>query len=271
MRHTGIRLFDRVREYAGGLRIGRTPHSLAVPYALDALDPDETRRFERHLETCPRCTDEVRALAADTVRLARAASVPAPPDLRERILTAVRATEQEAPEPVPDAGARNARGTPARARVLVALTASAAALALVAAGFLAFALVRTDDRLDEERAMAREIAHVLAAPDARAADARGVRGCGLGVVASRSLRQAVVTATGLEGPPGGRAHQLWELRAGAAPRSLGLLDGETPVVADDLGARAGSLAVTVEPARGSGRPTTAPVVQLTLESVGFGE
>ncbi|MEV0499305.1 zf-HC2 domain-containing protein, partial [Streptomyces spectabilis] len=41
-------------------------HSLAVPYALDALDPDETRRFEKHLATCARCTDEVRALAADT-------------------------------------------------------------------------------------------------------------------------------------------------------------------------------------------------------------
>ncbi|GGS01511.1 hypothetical protein GCM10010252_45160 [Streptomyces aureoverticillatus] len=283
MRHTGAGLFARIRQYAGGLRIVRTPHSLAVPYALDALDPDETRRFERHLETCPRCTDEVRALAADTVRLASAASVPAPPDLRERILTAVRATEQEAPEPEPEPGAdssaRGGRDAPSRARtrrragarVLVALAASATALALVAAGILAFALIRADDRLDEERASAREIAHVLAAPDARAADARDARGRGLGVVASRSLRQAVVTASGLGAPSGGRAHQLWEVRAGAPPRSLGLLDGETPVVADDLDARATSLAVTVEPAGGSGRPTTPPVVQLTLESVGFGE
>ncbi|MER5304562.1 anti-sigma factor [Streptomyces lasiicapitis] len=282
MRDTGTGLLGRIRQAAlelrFGLRVGRPPHSLAVPYALDALDPHETRRFERHLETCARCTDEVRALAADTLRLARAASVPAPPDLRERILTAVRATEQEVPEPVADPGARERRTAPARrGRLLgvpavpVALAASAAVLALIAAGILAFALVRTDDRLDEEQAAAREIAHVLAAPDARSADARDARGRGLGVVASRSRQQAVVTPSGLGGPPDGRAHQLWVMRAGAAPRSLGLLDGETPVVADDLSARAKSLAVTVEPEGGSERPTTSPIVQLTLESVGFGE
>lgn len=271
MRSTGTGPLGRIRTHLGGLRIGPAVHSLAVPYALDALDPRETRRFERHLEGCPRCTDEVRALAADTVRLARAASVPAPPDLRDRILTAVRATEQEAPEPVPvvrDRGSAPVRG---RAPVLVALAASAAVLALVAVGLLTFALGRADDRLDDERAAAREIAHVLAAPDARAADARDARGRGLGVVASRARGQAVVTPSRLGSPPDGRTHQLWVMRAGAAPRSLGLLDGETPVVADDLNEGASSLAVTVEPDGGSVRPTTTPVVQLALESVGFGE
>ncbi|WP_078964772.1 anti-sigma factor [Streptomyces aureocirculatus] len=281
----GAGLFGRIRQHAGGLRVGRSPHSLAVPYALHALDPPETRRFETHLERCPRCTDEVRALAADTVRLARAAAVPAPPDLRERILAAVRAMEQEAPHPRPQSdappdpqsapvpGVRGGRSAPVRvcAPVLAALAASAAALALVAAGLLAFALVRADARLDEEKAAAREIAHVLAAPDARAAQARDARGRGLGVVASRERRQAVVTAAGLGGPPEGRAHQLWVTRAGAPPRSLGLLDGETPVVAHGLRTSAESLAVTVEPAGGSSRPTSSPVVQLTLKSVGFGE
>ncbi|MFF3149354.1 zf-HC2 domain-containing protein, partial [Streptomyces sp. NPDC057927] len=32
----------------------RDLHSLAAPYALDALEPDERRRFERHLQGCPR-------------------------------------------------------------------------------------------------------------------------------------------------------------------------------------------------------------------------
>ncbi|GHC79292.1 anti-sigma factor [Streptomyces flavofungini] len=271
MRQTGTGPLGRIRLYVGGLRIGRTVHSLAVPYALDALDPQETRRFERHLEGCPRCTDEVRALAADTVRLAHAASVPAPPDLRDRILTAVRATEQEAPEPVPVVRERG--GAPARGRapVLVALAASAAVLALVAVGVLVLALGRADDRLGEERAATREIAHVLAAPDARAAATRDADGRGLGVVASRARGQAVVAPSRLGSPPDGRDHQLWVMRAGAAPRSLGLLDGETPVVTDDLNGKASSLAVTVEPDGGSVRPTTAPVVQLTLKSVGFGE
>ncbi|MGA4842919.1 anti-sigma factor [Streptomyces sp. G45] len=252
------------------LGLGHSLHSLAVPYALDALDPDEMRRYERHLARCARCADEVRALAADTVRLARAASVPAPPDLRERILTAVRTTAQEPPPEGPPPDPVRARPA-ARAPVLVALAASAAVLALLAAGLLAFALVRADDRLDDERAAAREIAHVLAAPDARASTQRDARGRGLTVVASRAERRAVVSATGLGRPPQGRVHQLWVMRAGAAPRSLGLLDGESPVLAADLTARATSLAVTVEPGGGSVRPTTKPVVQLALESLGFGE
>ncbi|MFH8992087.1 hypothetical protein [Streptomyces sp. NPDC017940] len=41
-------------------------------------------------------------------------------------------------------------------------------LALVATALLAFALVRADGRLDEEKAAGREIAHVLTAPDTRA-------------------------------------------------------------------------------------------------------
>ncbi|MCI3901578.1 anti-sigma factor [Streptomyces spectabilis] len=250
-------------------------HSLAVPYALDALDPDETRRFEKHLATCARCTDEVRALAADTVRLARAASVPAPEDLRERILAAVRTTAQEPVErrPVPGPGPEPPLAPPRRApgRALLALAASAAVLALVAVGFLALALARTDGELSDERAAAREIAHVLAAPDARASTGRDARGRGIAVVASRAERRAVVSVTGLGRPPDGRAHQLWVMRAGSAPRSLGLLDGETPVVAKDLSTRARSLAVTMEPDGGSTQPTSEPLAQLALESVGFGE
>ncbi|MFI8932834.1 anti-sigma factor domain-containing protein [Streptomyces sp. NPDC053474] len=263
---------SRLRRYAGGLWPGgplRSLHSLAVPYALDALDPDETRRFEEHLAACDRCTREVRALAADTVRLARAASVPAPEDLRERILAAVRTTAQEpagrdaAPLVVPE---RRVRG-----RAPLALAVSGVVLALVAVGLLALALVRTDGELSDERAAAREIAHVLAAPDARASTGRDARGRGIGVVASHAERRAVVSVRGLGRPPDGRAHQLWVMRAGAAPRSLGLLDGETPVVAKDLSTRAKSLAVTIEPDGGSARPTSRPLVQLTLESVGFGE
>lgn len=38
-------------------------HEWAGAYALGALDPDDRRRFERHLADCPRCATEIRALA----------------------------------------------------------------------------------------------------------------------------------------------------------------------------------------------------------------
>lgn len=71
--------------------------------------------------------------------------------------------------------------------------------------------------------------------------------------------------------PSGRVHQLWLMLPDVQPRSLGLFDGDTPLVATGLDKTATSLAVTVEPDGGSPQPTTQPVVQLALKSVGFGE
>ena len=80
-------------------------HSLAAPYALDALEPGERRRFEKHLAGCGRCTAEVRELSEDAVRLAWSTAAPAPAALRERVLAAVRTTPQD-PRPGPRAAAR---------------------------------------------------------------------------------------------------------------------------------------------------------------------
>ncbi|UQT61805.1 anti-sigma factor [Streptomyces durmitorensis] len=250
---------------------------MAVPYALDALDPRELRRFERHLTRCAPCRTEAREMGEGAVRLAGAAAAPAPPALRERVLAAVRTTEQEPPPRAPVTPS-----APPRARALLvpsgvpvgaftSLAALALVLALAASVILAVQLVRSDGRIDRERADAREIAHVLAAPDARASAERDAWGRGINVVASESRRRAVVTVTGLGAPPRGRVHQLWVMRPASAPRSLGLLDGETPVIAAGLSASGASLAVTIEPDGGSERPTSAPLVQLALESVGFGE
>ncbi|MEW2163112.1 anti-sigma factor [Streptomyces sp. NPDC007084] len=266
--------------------LGRDLHSLAAPYALDALEPDERRRFERHLTRCERCADEVRALTEDAVRLAWSTAAPPPAALRERVLHAVRTTPQE-PAPrdrtahartahVRTAHARTA-GPPARARsprfrpLLAPLATATAAAALVVASLFAVQAAQTRDSLDRERAQAREIAHVLAAPDARATGERDARGRGIAVVASASERRAVVTPSGLGTPPGGRVHQLWLMRPDGKPRSLGLFDGDTPLIADGLNPDATSLAVTVEPHGGSIQPTTQPVLQLALETVGFGE
>jgi anti-sigma-K factor RskA len=268
-------------------------HSLAAPYALDALDPGERRRFEKHLRDCDRCAAEVRDLSEDALRLAWSTAAPAPAVLRERVLAAVRTTPQEqAPAPARErAGAGGPAGrapqlpphvwgtqpppgrtrTPRARPLFVPLATATAAAALVVASLFAVQADRTRDRLDAERDRAREIAHVLAAPDARAATGRDAQGRSIGVIASVSERRAVVTLSGYGTPPGGRVHQLWLMRPHAQPRSLGLFAGDTPLVAKGLEKSATSLAVTVEPDGGSAQPTSQPVVQLTLKTVGFGE
>jgi anti-sigma-K factor RskA len=234
----------------------RDLHSLAAPYALDALEPDERRRFERHLQGCLRCEAEVRELSEDAVRLAWSTTAPAPAALRERVLTAVRTTPQEAPDPSHPAHPSQAlpngvpRGRaahgPARDRtprfrsLLAPLSTATAAAALVVASLFAVQATQTQGR-------------------------------GIGVVASASERRAVVTLSGLATPSGGRVHQLWLMRPNVQPRSLGLFEGDTPLIADGLSTNATSLAVTVEPQGGSTQPTTSPVAQLALKSVGFGE
>ncbi|MFG3162002.1 anti-sigma factor domain-containing protein [Streptomyces sp. NPDC048232] len=257
-------------------------HSLAAPYALDALEGAERVRFERHLERCERCAAEVRALSEDAVRLAWSTAAPAPAALRERVLAAVRTTPQEhaagrgpalrLPAHVWEGGRTPERSRAVRPRpLLVPFATVTAAAALVVASLFAVQADRTRDELDTARDRAREIAHVLAAPDARATRDTDDRGRGLAVVASAAEGRAVVTLSGYGEPSGDRVHQLWLMRPGAGPRSLGLLDGDTPLIASGLNRSATSLAVTVEPGGGSARPTSSPIVQLTLESVGFGE
>ncbi|MFD8739144.1 anti-sigma factor domain-containing protein [Streptomyces sp. NPDC059618] len=255
--------------------LGRDLHSLAAPYALDALESEEKRRFERHLKGCDRCAEEVRALTEDAVRLAWSTAAAPPAALRERVLAAVRTTPQEpAARDLPRARTfqQPARAREPRFRPLFApLATTTAAAALVVAALFAVQATQARDDLNQERAQAREIAHVLAAPDARATGERDARGRGIGVVASASQRSAVVTLSGLGTPSGGRVHQLWLMRPKEKPRSLGLFTGDTPLVADGLDQNATSLAVTIEPHGGSEQPTTSPVVQLALETVGFGE
>ncbi|MFF8476542.1 anti-sigma factor domain-containing protein [Streptomyces sp. NPDC015414] len=257
-------------------------HSLAAPYALDALEPGERRRFEKHLGRCDRCAAETRALSEDAVRLAWSTAAPAPAALRDRVLAAVRATPQERPparERAPQLPPHvwGGQPPPARARtprtrpLLAPFATATAAAALVVASLFAVQANRTQDRLDAEQVRAREIAHVLAAPDARATASTDARGRGIGVIASASEGRAVVTLSGYGTPSGGRVHQLWLMRPRALPRSLGLLAGDTPLVAKGLGRSSTSLAVTVEPGGGSTQPTGQPVAQLTLKAVGFGE
>jgi anti-sigma-K factor RskA len=66
-------------------------HDLAAAYALDALDPEDRWTYERHLDTCDRCREEVSALREGASQLAYSGEGPEPrPELRDRILRAAR-------------------------------------------------------------------------------------------------------------------------------------------------------------------------------------
>ena len=68
------------------------PHDLTATYALDALSPDETEAYERHLGQCEACREQLAELNESAAALAFGAVAPAPPArLRASILDAAAA------------------------------------------------------------------------------------------------------------------------------------------------------------------------------------
>jgi anti-sigma-K factor RskA len=106
---------------------GAEIHDLAAAYAVNALDPEDRWTYERHLDSCERCTEEVAALREGATELAYATEGPAPsPDLRERILAAARAERPTAATKRPP----RRRLFPSTAAVAAPPTVAAVALGL---------------------------------------------------------------------------------------------------------------------------------------------
>lgn len=255
--------------------------ALAPGYVLGILDLEERRLFEPHLEECPECAAEVRALLGAVDALARSVPQQAPPaDLRQRVMASVLAAESS-PGGQSSAGQSSAPANPwANRRVW--LPAAASVLIALGAGIYGSHLhveVRLAALSERAEATDREIAAALrAAVDARSAmeiitapnvvqfDLQGQ-----GDAAGRALwsRQhgMVFAGTNLPAPPAGQCYQVWILTAGTTisagilPESgSGLAVFETP---PDLPQPA-SVAVTLEPLGGATAPTGARVLAASV-------
>ncbi len=257
------------------VKLGRHDlHGLSGAYALDALTGLELDQFEHHLRRCPPCENEVRGFRETATRLALAVAASPTPALRERVLTAAAVTRQLPPEVSQAPPARQRRGQvrparlrPARGPWLPRLAAAVTAAAVVAAVALGIIQSSTQHRLDQAQAASRAVAAVLAAPDARLTMHRTTAGGVATVVASRSRHALIISTAGLPALHGGKVYELWFL-SGQTARRAGLLPapaaGRTaPLLASGLAA-GDAVALTVEPAGGTSRPTTKPIVVVPL-------
>jgi len=254
-------------------RSRRDLHTLAGPYALDALDEGaESKRFTRHLRRCKACAEEVRQFREVATSLAFAAAAEPPPELHERVMAAVGRTRQLPPLVT----------HPRRFRVwlpdihlgawLPRLATATACVAIAAAVVLGIALSGTNQQLNSARAQSQAIAAVLAAPDVKTVTGPVTTGGVATVLLSAVKRELVVSTNGLAALPTGKAYELWLIgpssASKAAIRGAGLLPPAvagltTPVLASGLVA-GDKLGVTVEPAGGSPQPTTTPILLLSL-------
>ena len=253
------------------MRHTRDVHTLAGPYAMDAISPPDRARFDRHLARCEDCAREIASLREATARLAAAAAVSPPPVFKARVMAAAAATRQRPPGQEPEAAPRTwpLRRAPRR-RLAMAAGAVATAAAVAAAVVFGVSSGGMRDQLSQAQARSQQVAAVLTARDATMMTG-AVRGGGtVTIVMSHSMRELVFTAAALHALPASRGYELW-LIGPAGDRAVIMLPparhGMTgPVVASGL--RPGDhLALTAEPASGAAHPAGRPTTPMMLDVV----
>jgi anti-sigma-K factor RskA len=240
------------------------PQDLAAAYALGALSPEETRRFEAFLAGSPEAQREVAEYRDVAALLALGGSEAAPsPDLRERLLWRMRAPSAR-PEP------SHRRPSP---------WWGALAAGLVAVVGLGFGLVQLREARDLRGELSRimerlgETSQLLLAREATLnaifepgvqmfqLTASGDPEPGIQLFWDRQRHRAIVHGFKLKPVPDGHAYQLWFIKDGAPVPSVTFKPEPTghakveqiPVPADG---ELSAAAVTVEPESGSTQPTT---------------
>ena len=235
-------------------------HALVGAYALDAVDDLQRAAFDRHLRDCEACRTEVVELQAAAARLADGTwSVP-PPELRDRVLAEIATTRQVAPS----AATRRRRPGSLRLR----LTAAAAAVVAAATAGTAVFVVQ-EQRVRHEQAIAEatrsssaRVQAILASPDMVVRQEPLTTGGHVIVVSSRLQNAGVIILAASEAPADGKVLEAWTVGA-QGPTPAGT--GRTSVIhlVEDLSASS-AVAVTVEPAPGSAKPTGAVIGTVKL-------
>jgi anti-sigma-K factor RskA len=216
-------------------------------YVLGALEPEESRRFEAHLDGCRICREELALFAPVVDSLAR--EVPRlsmPEELGGRIMQQVRSEAQL----LRAAGAGADRPAPRRRWPrLVPLGAALAAACGIAVGVVG--LTRSEPGTQIVPALVRG-----ATPTAKAE-------------VLRTGSHAVLVVHHLPAPPQGRIYQVWLAGSNGQDQPTDALfsvsrDGSASV--DVPGNLQGikRLMVTAEPLGGSRHPTRKPIIVATI-------
>lgn len=239
----------------------------AAAYAIGALDEGERAVFEQHLASCATCRGDVRELREAAALLAYAAPDSSAPsaELRERVLREAREVR-----PIASAAARRSRFN------VVPWLAAAASLTLAAV---------TAQSLRSERAerarLTQQLQQVrtdLAVRDSTIAAFLGpeVHVVSLSPTGEKPSMRVfwnhtrnvfIVTAFNVPRAPEGKTYQLWAIRKGKAPLSMGTFNTDANgratailAVASDItqGGFIDLCGLTMEPAGGSTQPTETP-------------
>lgn len=232
---------------------------LAPLIALDAVDDVERARIRKAVEQADEADrrayeDELAAVRETAVNLSEATAVEPPPQLRERILSALDA------KPAADADTA-ASPSRARRRLRPAVAAAAAAVVLGVGGVVGYMVA---DR--NEPASPSQAEQIFAAPDVRTTTGT-VAGGRATVTYSPSAGEGVLVMNDVPRPEPGTIYQMW-LLGPSGPRLAGTMSEDdvapstTAVITDLRGAT--SVAFTVGDAAKPDEMIGDPVAELPL-------
>jgi anti-sigma-K factor RskA len=264
------------------------PHGQASLYVVGALSPAEAAEFEEHIGGCVHCASEIASGRGTTAELSLAVAASPPPSLRSAVLAAISETPQmsatepsDIPRPrlVARAGPTSSHGAhapfPSRHRSpsarLPALLAAAAVIAALGFGGWAWQDRQAAHRdAQQAAAQAARLTDLLSATDVQTVTGRGVDSGMTGtVVLSPSRRQAVLVASNLPELPDGKVYEAWTIRRQPVPAGTFTASAAKRLVALPPSALAAqSVAITVEPAGGSPKPTTEAVFAVNIPQSG---
>ncbi|MGH2916582.1 MAG: anti-sigma factor domain-containing protein [Solirubrobacteraceae bacterium] len=217
-------------------------------YALGALEPAEAIEFQRHLEQCAICRDELDALRGVVQALPMAApQYPLPKRLRRRVLRTIREAQP--------ARADLARPRPSRSGLPIALRGRLAlgGVATVAAAIAAAVVIATGSGAPSRTRMIQaRVAGISGSVQLRVAGDRGE-------LIARHLSPA----------PAGHIYEVWLKTSRSAPRPASVLftpgaDGGADVGLPESLRGISEVLVTPEPDGGSPAPTHSPVIVAQL-------
>jgi anti-sigma-K factor RskA len=235
--------------------------NLSGAYALNALDAVERARFEAHLAESEETRNEVTELA-DTAVILGLAVAPETPSaaLRDSIMSKLDSTPQLAREQTVLGRAERKASARWFERPAAALTAVAAAIALIVGGGV---VANTIGNNTAQTAQADQLAAIYAADDSQrlAVDVEG--GGSATLVWSGGLGSSALIVDGLKPLPSDRVYELWYIdEAGARPAGTFSVAeaGNTWRVLDGTMGAGDTVGVTVEPRGGSSIPTTDPII-----------
>lgn len=232
---------------------------LAVPYALDAVSPDERADIDRRVAAARPFTADTFHAEVSAIREAMAAvsattEVEPPAELRDRVLAAA------AGDTVRTLPGRHSR--PAGNRRWRTALLSAAAAVIIGLGALGVGYSLRPPPPGPSPAQ-----EIFAAPDVRTVSGDIPTGGTATVVFSHDRHAGVLVMNNVAPPQPGTVYQMW-LVNDAGATSAGTMDAKavapstTAVLPDISNSRA--LAFTVEPGSGSTQPTGQVFAELPL-------